>query len=541
MTNTGDRGRRRGGPALHPPAAVPGQAAAAPAARLPPRRASTPGEQRDRAGSTLPPADLAFWDVTRGRLVVEAAPHTVMVGRSSTDIRQCGDAVGCAGETIPPRDALDRAARAPSTTTTTPGSRCATRARPRGDAVGAAEAGAWIAFARRRLRTPAPAECRPGSARSATGRPCIDAAPGRSAWRAGRRRRCRVPCTGGRYAWAEASTPVDRRRGRARPVRGLRRGRYPAVRHAWRSCGDDRPSSAARTARSEPTWSPSPTWPGTPGSRRAPCPTCSVASGRSRRPPGSGCWPASGALGYHPHAGARSLASNRSNVIALVLPLRSGMHLPVLMQFASVGGHHRPPTSTTTCCWSPPTRARPGCAGSPPARWSTALVLMDVEMRDARVPLLRELDRPSVLIGFPRRAGRAHLRRPRLLPGRRRLRGAPGRPRSPGDRAARRAAGGLRTRHRLRPPHQGRLPGRGRAAGAPRCAVGLRGELDAVRASSSGSVNDRPGADRARGAQRGGRRARARRAARAGAPRAPRRLGGGDLPGRGGRAHHSRR
>ena len=39
-------------------------------------------------------------------------------------------------------------------------------------------------------------------------------------------------------------------------------------------------------------------------------------------------------LGYHPHAGARSLASNRSNVIALVMPLRSGMHLPVLWRFA---------------------------------------------------------------------------------------------------------------------------------------------------------------------------------------------------------------
>src|SRR5512138_3131227 len=39
-------------------------------------------------------------------------------------------------------------------------------------------------------------------------------------------------------------------------------------------------------------------------------------------------------LGYHPHAGARSLASNRANIIALVLPLRAGMHVPVLMQFA---------------------------------------------------------------------------------------------------------------------------------------------------------------------------------------------------------------
>lgn len=39
-------------------------------------------------------------------------------------------------------------------------------------------------------------------------------------------------------------------------------------------------------------------------------------------------------LGYHPHAGARALASHHSNVIALVVPLRSGIYVPVLMQFA---------------------------------------------------------------------------------------------------------------------------------------------------------------------------------------------------------------
>src|SRR2546423_7781793 len=39
------------------------------------------------------------------------------------------------------------------------------------------------------------------------------------------------------------------------------------------------------------------------------------------------------ALGYHPHAGARALASSRSNVIALVMPLRQGVHVPVVMQF----------------------------------------------------------------------------------------------------------------------------------------------------------------------------------------------------------------
>src|SRR5688500_13485489 len=40
-------------------------------------------------------------------------------------------------------------------------------------------------------------------------------------------------------------------------------------------------------------------------------------------------------LGYHPHAGARALASRRANVLALVLPLRTGMHLPVLMQLVT--------------------------------------------------------------------------------------------------------------------------------------------------------------------------------------------------------------
>ena len=46
-------------------------------------------------------------------------------------------------------------------------------------------------------------------------------------------------------------------------------------------------------------------------------------------------WEAVEALGYRPHAGARALASSRSNVVALVLPLRSGIHLPVVMQFAA--------------------------------------------------------------------------------------------------------------------------------------------------------------------------------------------------------------
>jgi DNA-binding LacI/PurR family transcriptional regulator len=105
-------------------------------------------------------------------------------------------------------------------------------------------------------------------------------------------------------------------------------------------------------------------------------------------------------LGYHPHAGARALASNRSNVIALVLPLRTGMHMPVLMQFAiAVVTAAREYDHDVLLL----TQAE-GVEGlERVARGALvdAIIVMDVETDDVRVPVLRDLDRPSVLIGFP--------------------------------------------------------------------------------------------------------------------------------------------
>ncbi|MDI1459814.1 LacI family DNA-binding transcriptional regulator [Catellatospora sp. KI3] len=106
------------------------------------------------------------------------------------------------------------------------------------------------------------------------------------------------------------------------------------------------------------------------------------------------------ALGFHPHAGARSLASKRASVIALVLPLRQGMHLPVLMQFAtavvtSARAYHHDVLLVTAD--EGPAGLRRVAAGA----LVDGLVLMDVEMHDARVPTLRQLERPSVLIGLP--------------------------------------------------------------------------------------------------------------------------------------------
>lgn len=64
--------------------------------RLPPGGSARVTFELDRA-------DLAFWDVTRGRLVVETAPHLLMVGRSARDLRLCAP-FDVEGERIPPRD-----------------------------------------------------------------------------------------------------------------------------------------------------------------------------------------------------------------------------------------------------------------------------------------------------------------------------------------------------------------------------------------------------------------------------------------------------
>src|SRR5690606_34484660 len=61
-----------------------------------------PGESR-RITLTSAVGDLAFWDVTRGRFVVEDAPHVLMVGRSARDIRLSAP-LHVPGERIPPRD-----------------------------------------------------------------------------------------------------------------------------------------------------------------------------------------------------------------------------------------------------------------------------------------------------------------------------------------------------------------------------------------------------------------------------------------------------
>ena len=106
-------------------------------------------------------------------------------------------------------------------------------------------------------------------------------------------------------------------------------------------------------------------------------------------------------LGYRPHAGARALASRHTSVLALVAPLRTDVNVPVIMQFV---------TSVVTEARSYDhdvllLTKDEGTAGLDRVAGGAmvdALIVMDVEADDARVPVLRELRQPAVLIGLPR-------------------------------------------------------------------------------------------------------------------------------------------
>lgn len=106
------------------------------------------------------------------------------------------------------------------------------------------------------------------------------------------------------------------------------------------------------------------------------------------------------ALGYQPHAGARALASRRTNVLALVIPLHSGVNVPVVMQFvAAVVTRAREVDHDVLVLTKD--EGEEGLHRVQERSLADALIVMDVEMHDARLPFLRTLQTPTVLIGFP--------------------------------------------------------------------------------------------------------------------------------------------
>ncbi|HEY0186380.1 MAG TPA: LacI family DNA-binding transcriptional regulator [Cellulomonas sp.] len=104
-------------------------------------------------------------------------------------------------------------------------------------------------------------------------------------------------------------------------------------------------------------------------------------------------------LGYRPHAGARALASSRSNVIALMVPFRPGINVQIIMQF--VGGvvtTAREHDHDVLILTQDDPSGMDRIAASSTA---DALIVMDIEADDARLPALRTLSLPSILIGVP--------------------------------------------------------------------------------------------------------------------------------------------
>jgi DNA-binding LacI/PurR family transcriptional regulator len=105
-------------------------------------------------------------------------------------------------------------------------------------------------------------------------------------------------------------------------------------------------------------------------------------------------------LGYHPHAGARALASSRTSVLALVVPLRVDVSVPVIMQFvtAVVTAARTYNHDVLLLTKDEGTAGLERVAG---ATMVDALIVMDVERDDVRIPALGRLKQPSVLIGLP--------------------------------------------------------------------------------------------------------------------------------------------
>ncbi|WAP52989.1 LacI family DNA-binding transcriptional regulator [Arthrobacter sp. ATA002] len=104
-------------------------------------------------------------------------------------------------------------------------------------------------------------------------------------------------------------------------------------------------------------------------------------------------------LGYSPHAGARSLASNRSNVLGLMAPLRADVNVSVVMQFvAAVVSAAREFDQDVLLLTQDDAE---GIERVTSRSMVDGLIMMDIEAADPRIPRLAKLRKPAVLIGLP--------------------------------------------------------------------------------------------------------------------------------------------
>jgi DNA-binding LacI/PurR family transcriptional regulator len=105
-------------------------------------------------------------------------------------------------------------------------------------------------------------------------------------------------------------------------------------------------------------------------------------------------------LGYHPHAGARALASSRTDVLALIVPLRSDTYVPVMMEIAigvvtQARGYGYDVLLLTN------DEGPDGIRRVASSARADAVILTDISMEDERIATLAETGVDAVLIGIP--------------------------------------------------------------------------------------------------------------------------------------------
>jgi DNA-binding LacI/PurR family transcriptional regulator len=105
-------------------------------------------------------------------------------------------------------------------------------------------------------------------------------------------------------------------------------------------------------------------------------------------------------LGYHPHAGARALAARRSHIIALMVPLRTDVYVPVMMEIAVsvtvAARRHGHDVLLITNDEGVDGVRRIAASGL-----ADGVIVMDVELDDERIPVLQALGVQAALIGLP--------------------------------------------------------------------------------------------------------------------------------------------
>ncbi|MET9394760.1 LacI family DNA-binding transcriptional regulator [Streptomyces sp. NPDC006624] len=105
-------------------------------------------------------------------------------------------------------------------------------------------------------------------------------------------------------------------------------------------------------------------------------------------------------LGYRPPAAVPAPAGGRSRILALSAPLRPGVHPPEVMRSAVsvVTAARRHGHDVLLLTQEEGERSLRRVIRTTPV---DGLILMDVGLEDPRLPLLRSLDRPAVLMGIP--------------------------------------------------------------------------------------------------------------------------------------------